>query len=566
MILFINFARQTLRFSMLQHIRVKNYAIIDEVSIDFNPHFNIITGETGAGKSILLGALGLILGNRADNKIFYNSSEKCIIEAEFEIGTYGLQSWFADNDLDYESPTLIRREIQPAGKNRVFINDTPVTLVQLQEFTGQLVDIHQQFSLYDIQKPAYQLTLFDAFCGNKALVIEYNQSYRKYTSLTKELASLEEARLQSIKEKDYIEFQLNELSSIPLDTFDQDALEGELNLIEHAEAIKSTTGATYLALYEDERSIVSGLEDILNGFKSISGITPGLQELYDRILSSKIELRELADEINQLADNTHIEEERALEIRDALDQLYKLQSKHQVSSVHDLVQLKLNLEGKLQHFSSVDNDIRKVKSEIDQYNTKLQTQADLLSAERHKHVEPFVATLTHLLNELGMPHATFVVEINAAEQLTPSGKDHVQFLFSANKGKNPSPIKDVASGGEISRLTLSIKSMVAAVIPLPSLIFDEVDTGLGGEIALKMAEIMQQMSVGHQLIAITHSPQLASKADKHLYVYKEIEEDKTITQIKELSLDERIETIAIMLSTKPPSKAAIENAKELLNR
>lgn len=551
---------------MLQHIRVKNYAIIDEVSIDFDPHFNIITGETGAGKSILLGALGLILGNRADSKTFFNSTEKCIIEAAFEIGSYGLQSWFADNDLDYEDHTLIRREIQPAGKNRVFINDTPVNLTQLQELTGRLVDIHQQFSLYDIQKPAYQLTLFDAFCGNKSLAQQYSSMFRNYTSLTKELEELEEARRQSIREKDYLAFQLNELSETDLHDIDQEALEGELNMIRHAEAIKTTAGAAYLGLYEDERSIVSALEDIITGFKPIAGVSSSLKEIFERLQSSKIELRELAEDINRLAENTFIEEARASEIRDTLDALYSLQSKHQVTSVSGLLQLREDIERKMGEFSQVDDDIVRVSKELKQHEQELNSMADTLTAERKKHITPFVETMTELLHELGMPYATFEVAIEQAPNITSTGRDQLQFLFTANKGTRPSPIRDVASGGEISRLTLSVKSLVAAAIPLPSLIFDEVDTGLGGEIALKMAGIMQKMASEHQLIAITHSPQLASKADKHLFVYKENTGDKTITQIKELSLDERIENIAIMLSTKPPSKAAIENAKELLNK
>jgi len=551
---------------MLKHIRVKNYAIIDEVSIDFDPHFNIITGETGAGKSILLGALGLILGNRADSKTFFNSTEKCIIEAAFEIGSYDLQSWFADNDLDYEDHTLIRREIQPAGKNRVFINDTPVNLTQLQELTGRLVDIHQQFSLYDIQKPAYQLNLFDAFCGNKSLVQRYSTMFRKFTGLSKELEELEESRRQSIREKDYLAYQLNELSGLDLHDIDQEALEGELNMIRHAEAIKITADAAYQGLYEDERSIVSALEDIINGFKPLAQVSSSLKEVFERLQSSKIELRELAEDINRMAENTFIEEARAAEIRDTLDALYSLQSKHQVTSVSGLLQLREDIESKMGEFSQVDDDIIRVSKELKQYEQELNSLADSLTTERKKHITPFVDTMTDLLHELGMPYATFVVAIEQASDITPTGRDQLQFLFTANKGTKPSPIRDVASGGEISRLTLSVKSLVAAAIPLPSLIFDEVDTGLGGEIALKMAGIMQKMAAEHQLIAITHSPQLASKADKHLFVYKENTGDKTITQIKELSLDERIENIAIMLSTKPPSKAAIENAKELLNK
>ncbi|MBK7739842.1 MAG: DNA repair protein RecN [Saprospiraceae bacterium] len=551
---------------MLQRIRVRNYAIIDEVSIEFDPHFNIITGETGAGKSILLGALGLILGNRADSKTFFNTEEKCIVEAEFSIGSYSLHPWFEANDLDYEDLTLIRREIQPAGKNRTFINDTPVTLQQLQEFTQQLIDIHQQFSLYDIQKPAYQLMLFDAYSGNKVLMGQYSELYRNYIALGRTLKELQEERQKSLREADYLAFQLEELNSVDFVNMDQDALEEELNMIDHAGTIKSTAGAAYVALYDDDNNIISAIEDILNSFGPITAVSPRIKEVVDRLQSSRIELRELAEDINRLAESTEIDEERAAEIRESLDQLYKLQSKHQVGDIAGLVALKEEIDGKLNNYSKVDDDIVRIEQEMSHHEEVLNRMAESLSESRKSHIPDFIDTLKGLLSDLGMPHATFVIEMEPSTALTPSGKDAIRFLFAANKGGQPAAIKDVASGGEISRLTLSIKSMVAAAIPLPSLIFDEIDTGLGGEIALKMAEIMREMAREHQLIAITHSPQLASKADKHFFVYKEIEDNNTFTRIKELSLDERIENIAIMLSTKPPTKAAVENARELLER
>ncbi len=551
---------------MLQRIRVRNYAIIDEVSIEFDPHFNIITGETGAGKSILLGALGLILGNRADSKTFFNTEEKCIVEAEFSIGSYSLHPWFEANDLDYEDLTLIRREIQPAGKNRTFINDTPVTLQQLQEFTQQLIDIHQQFSLYDIQKPAYQLMLFDAYSGNKVLMGQYSELYRNYIALGRTLKELQEERQKSLREADYLAFQLEELNSVDFVNMDQDALEEELNMIDHAGTIKSTAGAAYVALYDDDNNIISAIEDILNSFGPITAVSPRIKEVVDRLQSSRIELRELAEDINRLAESTEIDEERAAEIRESLDQLYKLQSKHQVGDIAGLVALKEEIDGKLNNYSKVDDDIVRIEQEMSHHEEVLNRMAESLSESRKSHIHDFIDTLKGLLSDLGMPHATFVIEMEPSTALTPSGKDAIRFLFAANKGGQPAAIKDVASGGEISRLTLSIKSMVAAAIPLPSLIFDEIDTGLGGEIALKMAEIMREMAREHQLIAITHSPQLASKADKHFFVYKEIEDNNTFTRIKELSLDERIENIAIMLSTKPPTKAAVENARELLER
>ncbi|MBK8844142.1 MAG: AAA family ATPase [Saprospiraceae bacterium] len=349
---------------MLQRIKVKNYAIIDELTIDFNPHFNIITGETGAGKSILLGALGLILGNRADSKTFFNKEEKCIVEADFQIKEYDMKSWFTENDLDYEDLTIIRREIQPAGKNRVFINDTPVTLQQLQDLTQQLVDIHQQFSLYDIQKPAYQLTLFDAYAGNKLLSAEYGEKYKKLNGLNKELKELEERKLKSIQEADYLTFQLNELNAVPFESMDQAAMEDELNLIENAETIRTTSGAAYLALYENDINIISALDDIISNFSPIAKVSTTISEIYDRLHSSKIELQELSQDINHLAESTEIDEERAVAIKETLDQLYKLQSKHQVKDVAALTTLKEDLESKLQNFDELDDAIAAIHLDL----------------------------------------------------------------------------------------------------------------------------------------------------------------------------------------------------------
>lgn len=549
---------------MLQRIKVRNYAIIDDLTIDFSPNLNIITGETGAGKSILLGALGLILGNRADSKTFFNTSEKCIIEAEFEIGNYDIQEWFEENDLDYDPHTLIRREIQPAGKNRVFINDTPVSLQQLQELSQKLVDIHQQFSLYDIQKPSYQLELFDAFCGNKKLIKTYRKHFKDHLSVLKKLKLLEEEKSRSLAEADYINFQLDELNSVPYSSMNQETMEEELNMIEHAGAIKATAGAAYGALEDSEDSILTALDLIIARFHPLAGISTGLKEISDRLYSSKLELDEIARDISHLAENTEIDEERSQQIRESLDLLYKLQSKHQVSDVAGLISLKDNLEARLHNYEALDNDIASVTLEAKALENKLFEQAAVLTENRKGGMQSFTDNLHELLSALGMPHARFTIDIATGQTLTASGMDDVQFLFAANIGSDPAPIKDVASGGEISRLTLAIKSMVAAVIPLPSLVFDEIDTGLGGEIALKMSLILQEMAKDHQLVAITHSPQLASKAHKHLFVFKEIHSGKTYTQIKELSLEERIENIAIMLSTKPPTKAAIENAKELI--
>lgn len=549
---------------MLQRIKVSNYAIIDEISIDFCPNLNIITGETGAGKTILLGALGLILGQRADNKTFFRSDEKCVIEAEFAIEAYGLQDWFETNDLDYQPLSIIRRELQTSGKNRVFINDTPVNLQQLQDLAGRLVDIHQQFSLFDIQKPDYQQTLFDAYAGNKKAMGEYSKSFHQWQNLKKDLLRLRSEKEKALQEMDFVRFQLDEIESIRPENIDQATSEEELKLLENAGNIRTIAASTYHQLIEDERSIIGQINTLLNEFSGISHVNEHLHSLSNRLMSTKIELQELASDILNTGESIDLDEERAQAIREQLDQLYRLLQKHRVDNVHELLDIRNSLLQKNGSFDSLELEIQQIESSITSLESNLRSQAKAMSERRKKAATPFCKSVLELIHQLGMPHATISVEQNTTDEISRWGYDHIQFLFSANKGSAPAPIRDVASGGEISRLTLVIKSLVASTIPLPTMIFDEIDTGLGGEIALKMSEIMHQLATEHQLIVITHSPQIAARADKHLFVYKEVIKNNTFTQIKELDMESRIEEIAVMLSTRPPGKSAIENAKELI--
>jgi len=549
---------------MLEFLKVRNYAIIDELEIHFSPHLNIITGETGAGKSILLGALGLILGNRADSKNFYNADEKCTIEAEFKISEYDLAEWFEEQDLDYADTTLIRREIQLSGRNRVFINDTPVSLQQLQDFTSRLVDIHQQFSLFDIQKPAYQLELYDAYAGNKKLLATYRQDYRKWVQLKTELELLLADKNRAIQEKDYILFQLEEITAIQPELINQEDLESELQLLEHAGSIRQITIQANELITEQEQSIASGLSQLYLQISPLAKINKQLASLSDRLLSAKLELEDLSSEMAQLGDSIEMDPAREYQIRETLDQLYRLLTKHQLKSITELLDLQSTLQTQNTDFEILNQRIADKQEEIKEIQVDLENTAEKLSTNRKKAASSFEKSIVSSLGELGMPHAKFVIELKPTPELNMQGKDLMQFLFAANKGTAPAAIRDIASGGEISRLTLVIKSLVAAKIPLPTLIYDEIDTGLGGEIALKMSQIMQHMATDHQLIVITHSPQIAAKADKHLFVYKEVIKNNTFTQIKTLDKNERIEAIAIMLSTRPPSKAAIANAKELI--
>lgn len=551
---------------MLLSLSVRNYALIDEVEIDFSPHLNIITGETGAGKSILLGALGMILGNRADTKVFFYPDQKCVIEAEFNINHYDLLQWFEEMDIDHQQITIIRREFSQNGKSRAFINDTPVNLQMLQDLASKLIEIHQQFSIYDIQKPSYQLELFDAYAGNKSLQKEYTFKYKQLLELQKSLSALHQTKVESLQETDYIQFQLEELSKVNLDSLDLKTMEHELHLFDNSEAIVRATGTAANMVLNDERSIVDGLENVRSILHPVAGISESIKGFYDRLTSVIIEMRELGKDLEHLSDTPDLDAERADTIRHDLDLVYRLFQKHQVQDLDTLLKIRDGLQNKNSSIHLLDIQIEEVEQKIQSLKAELQLLAHQLSVNRHNFHGQFSSAIEDILHQLGMPHARFLVELTSLEELSPEGLDHAVFKFAANKGFEPDTIKQVASGGEISRLTLAIKSLVAASIPLPTMVFDEIDMGLGGAIALKMSEILNNLSKEHQLITITHSPQIASKADNHLFVYKENDAEKSITRIKALTLEEKIETIAVMLSTDPPTKAALENAKELINQ
>lgn len=551
---------------MVQRLYIKNYAIIDELSIDFADGLTIITGETGAGKSILLGALGLIMGKRAETKALYNPEQKCIVEAHFYIGRYDLKTYFASEDIDYADELVIRREITPTGKSRAFVNDSPTNLKVLQTLTGELVDLHQQFDTLDINSMSFQLKMVDALAGNKETLSTYRQIFQAYQDDKKQLARQKTLDQQGRKEIDFLNFQLNELSEANLENGEQEALEDELQRLTNAESIKQTLFQVVQFLQESDPSLISQLEDVQAAFNQIADFGENLKKLGERFNGILAELIDLASELEQEGDLAEHDPQRIEEVQNRLDLLYRLQNKHSVQSIGALLQIQEEIEQKLSAYQDLSEGISRLEIQIEQREAQLVKLAEHLSGRRKSVVKEFSRKVVEMLGMLAMPHAKIQVAFTVMEDLGPHGWDEVRFLFAANKGSRLQEIKDVASGGELSRLALVIKSLVASAIPLPSLIFDEIDSGISGDVALKMGTILRKLSNEHQVITITHSPQIASRADRHFFVYKEEKEERTVTQVRLLEPTERINAIATMLSQDPPSESAIANAKELLSQ
>ncbi|MEN0002957.1 MAG: DNA repair protein RecN [Bacteroidota bacterium] len=549
---------------MIKSLYIKNYAIIDKLTIQFSDGLTIITGETGAGKSILLGALGLIMGKRADTKVLYHTDQKCVIEATFEVGRYKLRGFFDEMELDYDSEVVIRREITPSGKSRAFVNDTPVNLKVLQRLSSALIDLHQQFDTLDIHNVSFQLRMIDALADNQALLSKYQTIYRSYAADKRQLQQLVDRNTSATKEMEFLQFQLQEFNEAELIEGEQQQLEVELHRLTNAEDIKRTTAGAFQQLSEAEQSIIGQLEEVGLALGQVNAVDAKLQQLVERYNGLVLELQDLSGELEQVAEDTEYDEERILEIQQRLDLIYRLQNKHNVPSLEELLAIQNDLEQQLAAFTDLGANIERLEERIRENEARLQALALDLRAKRKSVVPKFEKRIHKLLGRLSMEHARLQIEFAALEELGPTGLDEVNYLFAANKGGRLQLIKDVASGGEISRLTLVTKSLVASAIPLPTLIFDEIDTGISGDVALKMGQILRQLSDGHQVVSITHSPQVASKADRHYFVYKKIKEERTVTNIKVLDARERVEAIAVMLSQNPPSPSALENARELL--
>jgi DNA repair protein RecN (Recombination protein N) len=549
---------------MLKRLHIRNYALIDELEINFSERLTIVTGETGAGKSILLGALGLVMGERADTKVFYNDSEKCVVEAIFDVSAYDLRDFFEENELDYDQEVVIRRELSPAGKSRAFVNDTPANNTVLQRLTEALVDLHQQFDTLDIHHVNFQLRMIDALADNGALLKDYQQAYRRYAADKKRLAELVERSENGQKEMEFMRFQLEELQQAALQDGQQESLEAELARLSAAEDIKRTYGSAYNHLLESEQNIAGQLRELLRSTQSTRRLSPALEALSARLESALLDLQELGKDFERVAESAEHDPARIEEVQTALNAIYKLQKKHGVQHIAELLAIQARLEADTNGFGDLGAEISRLQQAIAAQEQALRAQATALSGRRRATTQGFEQRVQAMLAQLAMPHAQLRVDIRDTAALGPTGTDEVQFLFASNVGSKFLPIKDVASGGELSRLTLCTKSLVADAIPLPTLIFDEIDTGISGDVSLRMGLILKELSSRHQVVSITHTPQIAARADAHYFVYKKVAENRTITNIRLLSPEERVRSLAVMLSGNPPSPAALATAEELM--
>lgn len=549
---------------MLKNISVQNYALIDKLEVEFTDGLTIITGETGAGKSILLGALGLIAGNRADTQALQDKTKKCVVEANFNIKGYSLKEFFSANELDYEVMTSIRREINPEGKSRAFINDTPVTLNQLKELAEYLIDIHSQHQTLTLNGSAFQLSVVDAFADHSSALEEYADGFKKYKTLEKQLKELTEKESQAKKDLDYFQFQFNELEDANLKADQQLTMEQELETLNNAEDIKSNISKAAYGLSGGEQNLLSSLNEIKIILSGMAKFKSEINDLSTRLASAYIELKDITNELESLEQEIIYDPKRIEVLTQKIDAVYRLQLKHQVKTIEELIAIKDDLSNKLLDFNSLEAEIEKVNKELTTLQKSLLVLAKKMSVSRKKSIPKIEKEIASLLSSLSMPNAQLKVEHTESETLTTNGLDKVSFLFSANKGSDFKELNKVASGGELSRLMLSIKSLIAQLTALPTIIFDEIDTGVSGDVADKVGSIMDKMANKMQVITITHLPQIASKGKSHLFVYKEDKNNKTYSNIKKLTAEERVQEVAKMLSTGSPTAAAISNAKELL--
>jgi DNA repair protein RecN (Recombination protein N) len=551
---------------MIQRLHIQNYAIIDALHIDFSGRMNVITGETGAGKSILMGALSLILGDRADTTVLLDREKKCYVEGVFSLGgKKEVAAFFSASGLDEEADgeVVIRREIAPNGKSRAFVNDTPVNLEQLRKLSSSLVDLHRQFDTLELGESDFQREVLDALAGQTAALEKYRESFRAWQVAGKALARLQEQKAQFDKELDYNKFLFSELEEAGLQENELEELDQELKLLNNSEGIKTALSKVYQELREGEQPIVQQLKSLLHQLQSFSQYHPDLPAISARMQSAQIELQDIAEELDRINDHVNYDPRRIEEISERISTGYKLQKKHGVQTTRELLSIQKELEDKLRAILDIDDSIAAKETETGRLLQQAKKQAAVLSKNRQAQTRPLEEKVNKLLIQVGMPNARLKVQVQPAE-LTSAGMDSIDFLFDANKSQRFEPIRKVASGGELSRLMLCIKSLVAESIDLPTLIFDEIDTGISGEAARQVGIILKSLSDKRQVICITHQPQIAGKADSHYFVYKEIRGESVKTGIRLLNRDERITAIAKMLSGEKPTAAALENAREMV--
>ncbi|MDR0863608.1 MAG: DNA repair protein RecN [Candidatus Symbiothrix sp.] len=550
---------------MLKRLTIQNYALISNLEIEFSQGFSVITGETGAGKSIIIGALSLILGQRADAKSIQQGKDKCSIEGLFDISSYGLEAFFNERDLDYDTQNcILRREIWSSGKSRAFINDSPVSLTDLKELGTFLIDIHSQHQNLLLGDNRFQLQVLDVLAGNKNLREEYTTHYREFLSIGKQLKELKEKASEQAGEQDYLRFQFQQLEEAKLKPAEQTELEEELRILSNMEELKNGLYAIEHLLSDDNKGVVVSLKESLNLAQSLQKIYAPSGEIIERVQTAYLDLKDLSLEISRQSEKLELDPERLQWINERLDLIYSLQQKHKTGSVEALISLRDNLEAQLQEIENYDDEIAKLQKLLDASRQRVTELSGKVSTTRKKAAVYLEKQLVDQVSVLGMPYMQFSCRIMTKESPDATGIDDVGFLFTANKNGELKAVAQTASGGEISRLMLGIKSLIAGATALPTIIFDEIDTGVSGEIADKMGDIMHRMGEVMQVIAITHLPQIAAKGDSQFFVYKEEEGDFTETHIRRLSTEERIKEIAQMLSGSELTSAAIENAKELL--
>ncbi len=549
---------------MLQKLSINNYALIASLSVDFDNGFSVITGETGAGKSILLGALGFLLGNRADTNILFDDNKKCVVEAVFILSDNRLKHFFDENDIDFDEECIIRRELNPQKKSRAFINDTPVSLQILKELSSQLVDIHSQHDSLLLCNPDFQLTLLDDAANNNNLLAEYRSLYRIYSSAKSELIKLRQKSVNNIDENDYLKFQLDELIKAELLDGEYEELVKHIEMLENQEEINRLLSESINIMDNEEQSFLDGINTLLYNVEKLRRYIPELDSMVERLNSAKIELKDICSDLNNLKDNSN--DISSLEmLHERFDVIQHLMMKHHLNDYSQLLQLREDIKIKVEEFSNIDELVADKECEVKKLEEELILKATELNKRRQKAKIDFEKDVTSVIRQLAMPYGVFEIRLDKTKDLTINGIDVVAFMFSANKGYAPENMSKAASGGELSRLMLAIKSIAAKNNYIPTLIFDEIDTGVSGEVASKLGDIMNEMGETLQLVSITHLPQIASKAKNHFFVYKTIVDEKTHSNIKILTHEERITEIAKMLSNAEVTEEAKKAAEVLLS-
>ncbi len=551
---------------MLKSLLIENYALIEKLDISFDDGLTIITGETGAGKSILLGALGLILGQRADTKVLYDQKKKCIIEGTFSIQNLGLEKLFSESELDYDSIAIFRREINPQGKSRAFINDTPVNLNVMKDIAERLIDIHSQHQNLLVGTSVFRYNIIDAFAGISQQVAEYRKEFEQLTQKRKVLNDLRESERQTRSELDYLNFQYDELYKAQLSADEFTEIESELEILNHASEIKMNLEKVDFLLQNNQENILSLLSEVIALFRSLEKFSPQYAELYQRLLSSEIEIKDIAREISAGKEDVNADPARAQELQKRYDLLQKLLHKHAANNMEELITLRGEFKEKIDGFESLENEIQVLQSECDLFEKKLAEIAAKISNERKNAIPALEEQISNILKELGMPNGRFRVQQSQSHHLHINGTDDFNFLFSANLGTEPQELTRIASGGELSRLMLAMKSVVSIRNLLPTIIFDEIDTGVSGEIGFKMGAILGKISRNMQVISITHLPQVAARGNRHFIVFKETKDNFTKTLVKKIEDNNRVFEIAKMLGGENPSDSVLQTAEELIQK